>query len=62
MVSEVSTSRPVEEEAQWLQVEMGRPEVPTSVIEIKIGKALIEVTPGFDPELLAKAVQALATC
>ncbi|HPZ14830.1 MAG TPA: hypothetical protein PLK04_11475 [Bacillota bacterium] len=41
---------------------MGRPEVPTSVIEIKIGKALIEVTPGFDPELLAKAVQALATC
>ncbi len=48
MVSEVSTSRPVEEEAQWLQVEMGRPEVPTSVIEIKIGKALIEVTPGFD--------------
>lgn len=51
-----------EEEAQWLQVEMGRPEVPTSVIEIKIGKALIEVTPGFDPELLANVVQALATC
>ena len=62
MVSEVSTSRPVEEEAQWLQVEMGRPEVPTSVIEIKIGKALIEVTPGFDSELLAKVVQTLATC
>ncbi|MDD4336633.1 MAG: helix-turn-helix domain-containing protein [Firmicutes bacterium] len=51
-----------EEEAQWLQVEMGGPEVPTSVIEIKIGKALIEVTPGFDSELLAKVVQTLATC
>ena len=51
-----------EAEAQWLQVEVGGLGAPASVIEIKIGKALIKAAPGFDPELLAKVVWTLATC
>lgn len=47
---------------QWLQVEMEEPEAPVSVIEIKVGKAAIEVKPGFDPQLLAEVVRALELC
>jgi len=41
---------------------MEEPEVPVSVIEIKVGKAAIEVKPGFDPQLLAEVVRALELC
>lgn len=53
---------------EWLRVDegegMGPAQAPcsASMIGIRIGSALIEARPGFDPELLAEVVRALAKC
>ena len=48
--------------ARWLSVEVSTSEAVNlqSPLLIRVGKATIEIVPGFDPELLADAVQALA--
>lgn len=48
--------------AQWLRVEVGGHDAPADMVEVRIGKAVVEVRAGFDPELLAKVVQTLALC
>lgn len=49
-------------QTQWLSVEVG--ELKTSshskALPIRVGKATIEVSPGFDPTLLSDVVRTLA--
>ncbi|MGI6357257.1 MAG: IS66 family insertion sequence element accessory protein TnpA [Bacillota bacterium] len=46
--------------AGWLQVEVSD---PVASLEVRVGTAIIEVKPGFNPELLASVVRALTeTC
>lgn len=47
---------------RWLSVEGSASEAVNlqTPLLIRVGKATIEIVPGFDPELLADAVQALA--
>lgn len=44
---------------KWLEVKI---EETVNTLEVKIGKAVIEVRPGFDPELLSRVVRTLALC
>lgn len=48
--------------SRWLRVEIDEVVAPTSVIEIRVGKAAIGVTPGFDLKLLAEVVRAPELC
>ena len=44
----------------WLRIEMSD---PADSLQVRIGAAVIEVKPGFSPELLANVVRALeGTC
>ncbi|MEA4884636.1 MAG: hypothetical protein VB144_13475 [Clostridia bacterium] len=52
----------LEAPAQWLQVQACEPEALASTIEIRIGKATVEVKPDFDPQLLVRIVRALDLC
>lgn len=53
---------------EWLRVDEGegmgsaQAPCPACMIGIRIGSALIETRPGFDPELLVEVVRALAKC
>lgn len=53
---------PAEMSSRWLPVEIGALESKGQkrTLLIRVGPATIEVSPGFDPELLADAVRALA--
>jgi transposase-like protein len=56
-----SEDEPTVKQTQWLSVEVG--ELKTSshskALPIRIGKATIEVSPGFDPALLSDVVRTL---
>lgn len=47
---------------QWVSVEVGglKTDSHDKALPIKVGKATIEVSPGFDPELLSDVVRTLA--
>lgn len=49
-------------ETQWLSVEVGELKASNNskALPIRIGKATIEVSPGFDPALLSEVVKTLA--
>ncbi len=48
---------------KWLPLEINeQPEKPESKLLIKVGRAAVEVQPGFDPALLAEVVKALPLC
>jgi transposase-like protein len=57
-----SEDEPTVKQTQWLSVEVG--ELNTSsqpkALPIRVGKATIEVSPGFDPALLSYVVRTLA--
>lgn len=47
---------------QWLSVEIGGLEVsePQEALPVRVGKATIEVRPGFNPKLLSDVVKTLS--
>ena len=53
---------PTEMSSRWLPVEVGAYERKGQgrTLLVRVGQATIEVSPGFDPELLSAAVRALA--
>ena len=52
-------SRPAQEKhTSWVALGVA-PDAPASVITVRIGKAVIDVQPGFDPALLRALVSAL---
>ena len=54
--------KPADRETQWLSVELEdlRSSRQSNVLPIRVGKATIEVSPGFDPDLLSDVVKTLA--
>lgn len=52
-----------QKQTQWLSVEIGDMGAikPQEALPIRIGKAIIEVRPGFDPKLLSDVVKTLST-
>ena len=44
--------------AKWLQVEVRKP-MTAAALQVRVGQTIIEVVPGFDPELLTDVVRAL---
>lgn len=52
-----------QKQTQWLSVEIGDLGAikPQEALPIRIGKAIIEVRPGFDPKLLSDVVKTLST-
>lgn len=49
-------------QTQWLSVEIGelKADKPQEALPIRVGKATIEVRPGFDPKLLSDVVKTLS--
>lgn|SRR5690606_29544872 len=49
-------------QTQWLSVEFGelKADKPQQALPIRVGKATIEVRPGFDPKLLSDVVKTLS--
>lgn len=50
-------------QSKWVAIEIGRPGMLDSTDEllVKVGKAVIEVKPGFNPALLAEVVHSLSS-
>lgn len=59
--SAIATS-PLSETPRWLalEVENMEPQKPQATLLIRVGKATIEISSGFDPNLLVAAVQSLS--
>lgn len=57
-----SESRSIKKQTQWLSVEIGElhPDKPQEALPIRVGKATIEVRPGFDPKLLSDVIKTLS--
>ncbi|WP_089610477.1 IS66 family insertion sequence element accessory protein TnpA [Dehalobacterium formicoaceticum] len=57
-----SESKSAEKKMQWLSVEIGGLEVsePQEALPVRVGKATIEVRPGFNPKLLSDVVKTLS--
>ena len=55
-------AKPAAKLSRWLPLEIDALEVksPPKTLLIKVGFATIEISPGFDPDLLAAAVRALS--
>lgn len=47
---------------QWLQLHTDESPALDEAIEVRVGKAVVVVRPGFDPELLANVVRAIELC
>ena len=54
--------KPSVKQTQWLSMEVGELHTsrPSKVLNIKVGKATIEVSPGFDSSLLSDVIRTLA--
>jgi transposase-like protein len=52
-----------EKKMQWLSVEIGelKADKPQEALPVRVGKATIEVRPGFDPKLLSDVVKTLSS-
>lgn len=59
-----SAENPSNTQTQWMSVQIDEKLSPTgkSRLLIKVGPAVIEVQPGFNPALLKEVVQALKIC
>ena len=57
-----SEDEPTVKQTQWLPMEIGELDTNhlTGVLNIKVGKATIEVSPGFDASLLTDVIRTLA--
>src|SRR5690606_42149241 len=57
----ISEDEPAVKETQWLSMEVGGLDTShqTEVLNIKVGKATIEVSPGFNPSLLSEVIRTL---
>lgn len=57
-----SENKPAVKQTQWLSMEVGglNTSRQTRVLNIKVGKATIEVSPGFDASLLSDVIRTLA--
>lgn len=57
-----SESESAKQNMQWLSVEIGELEAdnPQEALPVRVGKATIEVRPGFDPKLLSDVVKSLS--
>lgn len=60
-LKKLDESREVAEKPQWIPVTLVHPqsEGNKKALPIKIGKVIIEVSPGYDPELLSDVVRTL---
>lgn len=48
--------------SQWMTIEVDESYGFNNSLHIKVGQAMIEVHPGFDPSLLADVIRTLKTC
>lgn len=57
-----SEDEPVVNQTQWLSMEVGELDTihQSQILKIRVGKAIIEVSPGFDASLLSDVVRTLA--
>ncbi len=50
------------ERTQWLQLHTDESPPLEGAVEVRVGKAVVVVRPGFDPKLLADVVRAIELC
>lgn len=57
-----STENPTITRTKWMSVEINESDPTGNGLLIKVGHAVIEVQPGFNPALLREVVQTLKIC
>lgn len=57
-----SENESAKKQTQWLSVEIGElnADKPQEALPVRVGKAMIEVRPGFNPKLLSDVVKTLS--